>query len=173
MNDRVYLPIIGVLSVAIPLVVALLLFLPQGTFGDLNVKFIPLMNACINSAVSILLVLGVVFIKNGKRAWHKTAMLSSVALSAIFLVSYVIYHAQVAETKFGGEGAIKYVYYFVLLTHIVLATVIVPLVLLTLYRALTNQLDKHRKFARITFPLWLYVSVTGVVVYIMIAPYYS
>ena len=99
-------------------------------------------------------------------------MLTAFALSALFLISYVIYHSLAEETHFGGEGVIRYIYFFILITHIILAAAIVPLVLITLVRGLSNKFDKHRKIARWTFPLWLYVAVTGVVVYLMLRPYY-
>jgi len=99
-------------------------------------------------------------------------MLSAFFLSALFLISYVIYHSATESTSFGGAGLIRTVYFFILITHIVLAAAILPLILITMSRALSSRFDRHRKIARITFPLWLYVSVTGVVVYLMIAPYY-
>ena len=99
-------------------------------------------------------------------------MTTAIWCSVVFLVMYVAYHMTSDSTKFGGEGAIKYVYYFILLTHIVLSIAVIPFVLITYVRAITNNFEKHKKIARITFPLWLYVAVTGVVVYIMISPYY-
>ena len=99
-------------------------------------------------------------------------MTSAIALSIAFLVMYVAYHMTADSTKFGGEGVVKYVYYFILVTHIILSVIIIPLVLITYVRALAQSFDKHKKIAKITFPIWLYVAVTGVVVYLMIAPYY-
>lgn len=179
MNDKVYLPVIGVLSVLIPLAVAFLLYVPQG--GDFAVGFdiriFPFINACINSAVTILLVAGFVFITRRQIKLHKTCMLSAFALSALFLVSYVTYHylksSEGGATKYGGGEPWNYVYYFILITHIVLAAVIVPLALLSIYRGLSEQFDKHRRIAKWTLPIWLYVSVTGVLVYLMISPYYT
>ncbi len=173
-NDKLWMPIIIALSVVIPGVVALLLYMPkEGLAGTLNVSFLPTLNAIINSSVSVLLVLGFVFIRKGNIRAHKTSMFSAFALSTLFLVSYVVYHTFSESTKFGGEGAIRYVYFFILLTHIVLAAAIVPLALITLFRALQERFDRHRKIARWTFPIWLYVSVTGVIVYLMISPYYA
>ena len=100
-------------------------------------------------------------------------MFVAILLSALFLVSYIAHHLLAGETKFGGDGAIRYVYYFVLLTHILLAAVILPFILFTAYRALTGDFEKHKKLSRYTFPLWLYVSVSGVLVYLLISPYYS
>jgi len=134
--------------------------------------YAPAFNATINGIVSVLLIMGVTFIKEGEKRKHQIMMSSAIVLSTIFLVSYVLYHTTHESTAFGGEGIIRYVYFFILLTHIILAMVIVPLVLLSFVRAWTEQFDRHKRIARITFPLWLYVSVTGVVVYFMISPYY-
>ncbi len=174
MTDRIYLPLIGTISVLVPIVVALLLYIPpQGLFVDsFNVRLLPLLNACLNSAVSILLVAGFIFIRRRQIAYHRTCMISAFILSALFLISYVLYHLQTESTPYGGEGAIRYVYFFVLLTHIVLAAGVLPLILLSVYRGLAGHYAQHRRIARWTFPLWLYVSVTGVVVYLMISPYY-
>ena len=172
MTEKKFTVWVWVLSIAIPAVVTVLLYLPTDAQSGLNVRFIPMMNACINSSVSVLLLIGYYFIRQHKIAQHKLCMLSAVVMSAIFLILYVIYHYSVQETRFGGTGFIKVIYLFILLTHIVLAVVIVPLVLFTVFRALTGDFQRHKKVARWTFPLWLYVSVTGVLVYLMIAPYY-
>ncbi|MBC8047515.1 MAG: DUF420 domain-containing protein [Fimbriimonadaceae bacterium] len=171
MNERTISRWIFCISIAVPLLVTILFFTPAVNL-KIDVSFLPKINAIINSAVSILLVTGVYFIKNKNRKAHRFCMLSAFSLSALFLISYVIYHSATESTKFGGEGVIKNLYYFILLTHILLAALILPLILITVSRALTEKFDKHRKIARITFPLWLYVSVTGVIVYFMIAPYY-
>ena len=118
------------------------------------------------------MIAGVVAIKNGKRKLHERFLTAAIALSVAFLVMYVAYHMTSDSTKFGGEGAIRYVYFFILVTHIVLSIVIIPMVLITYVRALGQAFDKHKKIAKITFPIWLYVAVTGVVVYLMISPYY-
>jgi len=119
------------------------------------------------------LVIAVWAIKNGKIVLHQNLMKSAIGCSLLFLVMYIAYHMTTPSTKFGGEGAIKYAYFFILLTHILLSIAIIPLVLVTYVRALAQRFDKHRKIARITFPLWLYVAITGVVVYLMISPYYQ
>ena len=106
-------------------------------------------------------------------ARHKVLNLSAFGLSALFLISYVTYHFFVPETTFGGEGNIRYIYYFILLTHIPLAAIVLPMILLSFWYALNDKIDKHRKIVRFTFPIWLYVAVTGVLVYLMISPYYS
>jgi putative membrane protein len=173
-NDTRYLLLIAILSVVVPLLVAFLLFMPQtGKLGDLNVSFLPKLHAVLNSLTAIALIVGYYFIKNGNRRNHRFAMTTAFVLSAFFLISYVTYHYQAAPTTFGGEGTIKSIYYFILITHIVLAAVIVPLVLLSVYFALSNQFERHKKVSKWTFPLWLYVAITGVVVYLMISPYYA
>jgi putative membrane protein len=173
-NQNTYMIVIGVLSVAIPVVVALLLYMPQtGKLGDINVSFLPHLNAVLNSATALSLMAGFYFVNKGNVMAHRTSMLSAVGLSSLFLVSYVIYHFQAPHTKFGGEGLVKAVYLLILLTHIVLAAVIVPFVLLSIYYAFSEQIVKHKKLVKWTFPMWLYVAVSGVVVYLMISPYYA
>ncbi len=163
--------IIGTLSVAVPGLVALLLYLPKGELG-FSVRALPGVNAIINASVSVLLVLGLIFIRRGQIAAHRACMLSALGLSVLFLLSYVTYHYAADETRFGGTGWIRPVYFFILITHIVLAAAVVPLALFTVLRAWQERFDRHRRLARITWPIWLYVSVTGVLVYLMISPYY-
>jgi putative membrane protein len=172
-KQNLYLGVIGFLSVAIPVVVAILLFLPQtGKLGDLDVSFLPHLNAVLNSATALSLVFGFYFVKNGMVQYHRMSMFSAVGLSSLFLVSYVIYHFQAPHTSFGGVGVIRSVYFLILITHIILAAVVVPFVLLSIYFAISGQIDRHKKIVKFTFPIWLYVAVTGVVVYFMIKPYY-
>jgi putative membrane protein len=172
-NDNLFLFIIGILSIIIPVVVAVLFYMPQtGGLGDLNVSFLPHLNAMLNSATAIALILGFIFIKKKKQRYHATAMLTAFGLSSIFLISYVIYHYQGTHTVFPGTGFIKVVYLSILLTHIVLAIIVVPFVLLAIYFGITRQLIKHKKTVRYTFPIWLYVAISGVLVYLMISPYY-
>jgi len=133
---------------------------------------LPPIYATTNGITAVVLVLAVFAIKNGKQKLHEQLMTFAIALSVAFLVMYVAYHMTSDSTKFGGEGAIRYVYFFILITHILLSIAIIPLVLITYVRALAERFDRHRKIAKITFPLWLYVAVTGVVVYLMISPYY-
>ena len=164
-----------ILSIAIPLVVALLFGVKLKDFGY-NVEplsFLPPIYATINGITAVLLVAGVWAIKNGKRQLHENLMKTAIACSVAFLGMYVAYHMTADSTKFGGEGAIKYLYYFILFTHIVLSVIIIPFVLITYVRALAERFDKHRKLARITYPMWLYVAVTGVIVYLMLSPYYA
>ncbi|MCL6524885.1 MAG: DUF420 domain-containing protein [Thermoflavifilum sp.] len=171
--QRSYTGIIIAISIAIPLVVAALFFLPH---PDIRVGFrltiLPFFNAICNSLTAILLLASLYFIKHGQRNWHMRCNLTAVVLSVLFLISYIIYHSLAPETHFGGEGVIRMFYFFILITHIVLAAVIVPLVLITLVRALQGKYERHKKIARITWPLWFYVAVTGVLVYILLSKYY-
>ncbi|PWJ42526.1 DUF420 domain-containing protein [Sediminitomix flava] len=186
-QEKKYLWIIGVLSVAIPLAVAFLLFIPQtGKLGDLDVSFLPRLNAMMNTGCAISLMVGFWAIKTGKQDLHRIMMMSAFVLSSIFLISYVVFHFQGAPTLFGDidhngvvtdaekaqVGTMRVVYLVILLSHILLSTVVVPLVLLAIYFAFTNQLKRHTKIVKWTFPIWLYVAITGVVVYLMISPYY-
>jgi putative membrane protein len=169
-----YKNLIIFVSILIPIAVALLFTVKLKDFGIQvePLSFLPPIYAAINGVTALLLVLGVTAIKNGNRKIHQRLMTSAIACSVVFLVMYVAYHMTADSTKFGGEGWVKYVYFFILITHILLSITIIPLVLFTYVRALSERFDRHKKLARITFPLWLYVAVTGVVVYFMIAPYY-
>lgn len=138
-----------------------------------NIHVFALINAVINSCVSILLIAAFAAVKQKKYERHKKLMLVAIVLSVLFLVSYIAHHLLAGDTKFGGEGAIRYIYFFILITHIFLAAVILPFILFTAYRSLTGEYAKHKKLARYTWPLWLYVSITGVVVYLLISPYYT
>ena len=174
-KETKYNKLITLVSIAIPVVVALLFGINLRKMGfDVEpLSFLPPIYATINGFTAVLLVAAVIAIKNGKRKLHENLMKIAIACSVAFLVMYVAYHMTSDSTKFGGEGLIKYVYYFILITHIVLSVVIIPLVLTTYVKAWSLQFDKHKKIAKITFPIWLYVAVTGVVVYLMISPYYA
>ena len=173
-GDRLGLSIIGLLSVAVPVLVAVIIYVPEPfRFSTYDFSFLTHLNATLNSATAVCLILGYVFIKQKKIKYHKTAMFTAFALSSLFLISYVVYHTQVPETKFGGEGFVRYVYFFVLITHIILSGIIVPLVLTSIYFAITNRIDKHKKIVKFTWPIWTYVAFTGVIVYWMIRPYYN
>ncbi len=163
-----------ILSIAIPIVVAILFVIKLKDFGfDVEpLTFLPPIYATINGFTAVLLIAAVIAVKNGNRKLHENLMKTAIACSVMFLGMYVAYHMTADSTKFGGEGVIKYVYFFILLTHILLSIIIIPLVLITYVRALAQRFDKHKKLARITFPLWLYVAITGVIVYLMISPYY-
>jgi putative membrane protein len=129
-------------------------------------------NAIINSLVALLLIAGLYTARARKLTTHKYIMLAAIVLSMLFLISYIFHHLFAGETKFGGIGMIRYFYYFVLITHIILAAVILPFILFTAYRALIGEYKRHRKLARITWPIWLYVAITGPIIYILISPYY-
>lgn len=134
----------------------------------MTVRDLPTLNAALNATSALLLLLGFVLIKKGRREGHERAMLAALTSSALFLVSYVVYHVQVGSVRFMGTGLVRTVYFFILITHVVLATVIVPLVIATVLRAFQRRFDLHRRIAWITLPLWGYVSVTGVVIYWML-----
>ena len=172
--EKKYNKLIIAVSIVVPLVVAILFGVKLKDFGfDVEpLSFLPPIYATTNGFTAVLLVAAVIAIKNGNRKLHERLMTTAITLSVAFLVMYVAYHMTADSTKFGGEGTIKYVYFFILFTHIVLSIAIIPMVLITYVRALAKNFDKHKKIARITFPIWLYVAVTGVVVYLMISPYY-
>jgi putative membrane protein len=162
---------IWLLSICIPAVVALLYFGPK-TSPETDLRILPQIYSTINFITAVILVFALVAIRQKKIMRHRSLMLTALVLSVIFLVLYVIYHSTSESVKYGGEGFIRYIYYFFLLTHILLSIVVVPLVLITLRRAFKSDFEKHKKLARWTWPIWFYVAVTGVIVYLMISPYY-
>jgi putative membrane protein len=169
LDDKKYNKLIVVLSVAIPVVVAILF----GVKIDAELPvFLPPIYAAVNAVTAVVLVFAFIAIKNKKVKLHENLMKFAIGLSLLFLVMYVAYHMTSDSTKYGGEGFISIVYYVILITHILLSIIVIPFVLITYVRAITNNIEKHRKIAKITFPLWLYVAVTGVIVFIMISPYY-
>lgn len=162
---------INVVAVVIPVVVALLFRVRLE--GVERLGFLPPIYAAINGLTAMLLVAAVMAIKNGNKSLHQKLMSVCLGLSLLFLVLYVAYHMTSDSTSYGGEGVIKYVYLFILASHILLSIIVIPLVLKTYLKGYLGQDAKHRKLAKITFPIWLYVAVTGVVVYLMISPYYN
>jgi putative membrane protein len=138
-----------------------------------NERIFARLNAIINTMVAVLLVAGIVTAKKRQYDTHKKVMLSAMGLSLLFLISYICHHLFAGETSFGGEGTIRYVYYFILITHIILAAIILPFILFTAYRALIGENERHRKLAKITWPIWFYVALTGPIVYLLISPYYT
>ena len=178
-----------ILSIVIPVAVAVLFKVKLKDFGIhvAPLHFLPSIYATINGVTAVLLVSAVLAIKNGKRALHENLMKSAIGCSIAFLVMYVAYHMTADSTIFGdvnhnGEldvaeklnvGNLRFVYFLILITHIILSIAIIPLVLVTYVRALATKFDKHKRIAKITFPIWLYVAVTGVIVYLMISPYYA
>ena len=173
--DQKFNKFIVIVSILIPVVVALLFSVKLKDFGFQvePLSFLPPIYATINGITAVVLVAGVLAIKNGKRKLHEQLMTTAIALSVAFLVMYVAYHMTSDSTKFGGEGMIRNVYFFILISHILLSIAVIPLVLVTYVRTLAQKFDKHKKIAKITFPIWLYVAVTGVIVYLMISPYYA
>ncbi|KRB56215.1 DUF420 domain-containing protein [Flavobacterium sp. Root186] len=187
--EKKYNKYIIAVSIVIPVLVGILFAIKLKDFG-INVEplsFLPPIYASTNGLTAIVLVAAVIAVKNGKLKLHERLMTFAIALSLAFLAMYVAYHMTADSTKFGDVnhdgildavekakiGAVRYLYAFILITHILLSIIIIPFVLVTYVRALAKRFDKHKKIAKITFPLWLYVAVTGVVVYLMISPYYA
>ena len=166
-----YKTLIIAVSVIVPLLVALLFGVRVPNVAPLTI--LPPIYATINGITAVLLLFAYWAIRNQKRALHETLMKTSIFLSLLFLVMYVAYHMTSDSTPYGGEGFIRYVYFFILITHITLSIGIIPMVLVTYVRAISKHFGAHKKIARITFPIWLYIAVTGVVVYLMIAPSYA
>jgi len=175
MNDKLIFRLVMVVSVVVFAVVVILnrKLIPVSIPTPEFVYFLPKLNAIINASCSVLLMLSLYQIKQKNIERHKRLNILTFLLSSLFLVSYIIFHYFVKETTYGGEGLIKYIYYTILITHIVLAAAVLPLVLLSFNNGLKLQVEKHRKLVRYTFPIWLYVTITGVIVYLMISPYYT
>jgi putative membrane protein len=187
--ERKFRGTIIAVSIIIPVAVAVLFSVKLKDFGvEVEpLSFLPPIYASINGITALLLIMGVIAIKNGNRKVHERFMTTAIACSVAFLVMYVAYHMTTDSTVFGdinadglldetektNAGSMRYVYWFILLSHILLSVIIIPMVLFTYVRALAEQYDRHKKLAKITFPIWLYVAVTGVVVYLMISPYYA
>lgn len=166
-------PVIWIVSIVVPLAVATLLnpSFRDAIGGQVDLGFdasiLATVNAAINATVSVLLLVGFSLIRRKQIEQHKKVMLSAFILSALFLVTYVLYHLSHGEKHFAGEGAVRIVYFFILISHIVLSAFVIPLSSFSIFHALSQAIPNHRKLAKITFPVWLYVSVTGVVVYVM------
>ena len=171
LDEKKYNKIIIVLSILIPVVVAILFGVKIPNVEPLT--FLPPIYASINAVTALVLVLAFIAIQKKNIKLHKRLMTLAIMLSVLFLGMYVAYHMTSDSTKYGGDGGAKYFYYFILLTHILMSIIVIPFVLITYVRGITNNIERHKKIARITFPLWFYVAVTGVVVYIMISPYYA
>lgn len=167
-NDK----LVTVLALAIPLAVALLIGIRQKIDLGVWTKMLPHVIGLLNTTTSITLIAGYIFIKNKDIVKHRQMMMLSFTQGSLFLILYILYHISNPNTPYGGEGILKGIYYFFLITHILLSVGVVWFVLRAVYFALSNQIDAHKKIVKWTFPLWLYVSVTGVIVYLMIAPYY-
>src|SRR5690606_1418303 len=163
--------LINLVSIVIPLVIVLLFGVKLPNVEPLT--FLPPIYASINGLTAVLLVLAVIAVKQGKLVLHQRIMTSCIGLSLVFLILYIAYHMTSESTSFGGTGIIRYIYYFILITHILLSIVIVPFVVCTFGKAYLKNFESHKKLARYTFPIWLYVAVSGVLVYLMISPYYG
>ncbi|WP_298782275.1 DUF420 domain-containing protein [uncultured Polaribacter sp.] len=173
-QEKKYQKIIKILSIIIPLAVAALFGINLQKLGfDIEpLTFLPPIYASINGLTAVVLIAAVIAIKKGNKKLHEQLNTFAILCSLVFLLMYIAYHMTSNSTSFGGEGVIKYVYYFILITHIILSVIIIPFVLTTFMRAKLGNFKDHKKIAKITFPLWLYVAITGVVVYLMISPYY-
>ncbi|WBX73530.1 DUF420 domain-containing protein [Tenacibaculum pacificus] len=169
-KEQKYKKFITIVSIVIPIAVAALFGIKIPNVEPLS--FLPPIYASINGLTAVLLIASVIAIKKGNKKLHEQLNTTAIACSALFLVMYVAYHMTSNSTNFGGEGVIKYIYFFILITHIILSIIIIPFVLITFMRARLGNFPEHKKIAKITFPLWLYVAVTGVIVYLMISPYY-
>ena len=172
-NDRKAKWLIGIFSLLVFIVIVILGRVKLEINADFDVHIFAKVNAIINSFVTALLIAALIAVKTKHYVVHMRLMLTAMVLSILFLLSYIAHHLLAGDTKFGGTGTIRYIYYFVLGTHILLAALVLPFILFTAYRGLTADFPSHRKLARITWPVWFYVSVTGVVVYLMISPYYA
>lgn len=165
---------INIISIAIPIVVAILLNprIPKVELGNWT-TVLPHLNGVLNSATALFLIVGFYFIKQRNIAMHRLMMSIAFVMGSIFLVSYVLYHLSNESTPFGGQGIVRPIYYFLLISHIVLSIGVVWFVLKAIYFALSGQIERHKKIVKWAFPIWLYVSITGVIVYLMISPYYN
>lgn len=170
LKEKKFNRFITLVSVVVPVVVAVLFGVKIPDVERLG--FLPPIYASINGLTAVLLIVAVWAIKNGRRKLHQKIMTTCIGLSLLFLLMYIAYHMTAESTSFGGVGNLKYIYFFILITHIVLSIAIIPLVLKTFAFAYLKKFESHRKWAKITFPIWLYVAITGVVVYLMISPYY-
>lgn len=165
-----FTPYIWLISIVIPVVVAILFTVRIPNVASLS--FLPPIYATINGITAVILLIALKAIKSKNIKLHQNLMKTAISLSLVFLLMYVAYHMTSDSTSYGGEGFIRYVYFFILISHIILSIGIIPMVLFTYVRAYTKQFEDHKKIARYTFPIWLYVAVTGVIVYFMISPYY-
>ena len=169
-NKGKYNIYIWIVSIVVPVLVAFLFTVRIPNVEPLS--FLPPIYASINGLTAIFLIIALWAIKNKKIVLHQGLMKISIGLSLVFLVMYVAYHMTSESTKYGGEGFMRYIYFFILITHIILSIGVIPMVLITYVRAISKQFANHKKIARYTFPIWLYIAITGVIVYLMISPYY-
>lgn len=173
-SDQIVVPIIATLSILVPLAVAALILFPDVFKLDMGIErgTLPAFHALLNGTTAILLIAGLIFIKAKNISAHRLVMLAAFGLSAVFLVSYVISKLNADPIPYGGEGILRYIYFFTLISHILLSIPVLPLAMFAIYRGWNGEIVKHKKVVRFTFPIWLYVAVTGVLVYIFMAPFY-
>lgn len=174
-RKRNYTPLIWVLTVIIVATILGINYIPRSTTGTIagyDLTVLPLINAILNGISFVFLVVSLIYIKKKNVKLHRRFIYAALGTTLLFLITYLTYHAMAGSTSYGGDGVLMYVYYFILITHIILATILLPLALITLARGLNMDVVKHRKIARWTMPIWLYVSITGVLVYLLISPYY-
>ena len=174
-QDSIFIPIIISLSIIIPIVVALLMLFPDVFHiesENYDFSSLPFFHAILNGSTAVLLLTGFILIKTKKTNAHKLSLISAFVLSSVFLISYVTSKLTNDPVPFGGEGFIRITYFFVLITHIILSVAVLPLALFSIYRGITGEFDKHKKIVKWTFPIWMYVAITGVMVYIFMTPYY-
>ena len=174
-QDSFFVPLIITLSIIIPIVVALLMLFPDVFHIEsesIDFSSLPFFHAILNGSTAVLLFTGFILIKNKKTNLHKISMLSAFVLSSVFLLSYVTSKLTNAPVPFGGEGLIRYIYFFILISHIILSISVLPLALFSIYRGMTGEIEKHKSIVKYTFPVWMYVAITGVLVYILMSPYY-
>ena len=171
-NDKKAYWLIGIFSIVVFAAVVVLGRVKWQAGIDFDAHIFAKINAVINSIVAVLLITALAAVKRGNYLLHKKLMIGALILSVIFLVFYIAHHLLTGETEFGGRGAIRIIYFTILITHIFLAAIILPLILFTAYRALTAEWSTHKKLAKFTWPLWLYVAISGPVIYFLISPYY-
>ncbi len=173
-NDQIWRPIIIALSIVIPIAVAVLFALPEDmkfNFGNADLRSMPFFHATLNGSTAVLLLMGRFFISKKQVQWHRFTMMAAFVLSAVFLISYVIYHSSTPNSTY--EGTLGWLYFPILISHILLSIPVLPLAMFAIYRGMTNEIVKHKKIVRWTYPIWLYVAFTGVLVYAFMAPYYG
>jgi putative membrane protein len=174
-QDSFFVPLIIALSIIIPIAVALLMLFPDVFHIEsesIDFSSLPFFHAILNGSTAVLLLTGFILIKNKKAKSHKVAMLSAFVLSSVFLLSYVTSKLTNSPVPFGGEGMIRYVYFFILVSHIILSIPVLPLALFSIYRGMTGEIEKHKSIVKYTFPIWMYVAITGVLVFVLMSPYY-
>ena len=174
-KDSLFVPLIIALSIIIPIAVALLMLFPETLHiesGNVDFSSLPFFHAILNGSTALLLLTGFVLIKNKNTKGHKISMMTAFVFSSIFLISYVVSKLTNDPVPFKGDGTIRVFYFFILISHIILSVPVLPLALFSIYRGLTGEIQKHKKIVKWTFPIWMYVAITGVMVYVFIIPYY-